>query len=295
MNLHGLRIFHTIAVMGGVSRASEQLNISQPAVTMQLRKFEKELGLPLTRTNGRGIALTEFGLWLATQADRLFALEADIDKQCIAYQSGSIGNLTLAATYLPANYLLPSWLVEYRLTYPDVYVSMSSSNKQTALDKLLRYEADITFIGGHHDTFPDGLISTIVQEDELWFVARPDHPYASRTISYDELVQCPFIFREPGSYTRDALLTLCRTAGVLPPPPALLVNGPQEALRAVLAGLGITLASSIEVREYIYNRTLVQLQVEGPQATNVISCCIRSGDPLPPQAKAFLSLLELDL
>lgn len=293
MNIHGLRVFQTIATEGGVSRAAEKLHISQPAVTMQLRKLEKELDLQLTRLEGRGIALTEAGYWLAAQAERLFALENNIEKQCLEYRRGALGSLSLSATYLPANYMLPGWLAEYRHAYPEVSVSLHSANAQTALDKLLRYETDIAWIGGQRHHFPNEVQFKIYARDELWFVAPTSHPLAQRKIAFEELLQLPLILREPGSFTRDALLTLCSEAGLPAPRPALQVNGPQEALRAVLAGLGVTLASAMEVKEYVDHGSVVQLTVEGSEAANSIFCCIRAGESLPPQAEAFLKQLNI--
>ncbi|WHX51294.1 LysR family transcriptional regulator [Paenibacillus woosongensis] len=290
MNIHALRIFYEISRAGGVSKAAEQLNISQPAVTMQLRKLEKELQMRLTRLEGRNVVLTDAGKWLAAQADRLFALEAEIDKQCIAYQRGSIGSLKISATYLPANYLLPDWLAQYQRSHAAVEISMVSGNVQFALDRLLRYETDMAWIGGSHQQLPANIDFIPVHEDELWFVAHRDHPLAGRSISPVELFVSPFILREPGSYTLQALMSLCRAAEIPEPLPAVRVNGPQEALRAALAGLGITFISAIEARSYVNSGALVRIEAGELKASNVISCCVRAGDPLPPQAQAFLEL-----
>lgn len=295
MNLHGLRIFHTIASVGSVSRAAELLRISQPAVTMQLRKLENELGLQLTRSNGRGIALTEAGLWLSTQAARLFALEDEIEQQCVHYQQGMKGSLRVTATYLPANYILPPLLAQFRNDRPDVIVSLTSGNAQTALDGLLRYEADLAFVGGHSYNFPEEVEAIAYHVDELWFVALPDHPLAHHKVQYHELIQFPFILRESGSYTRDAWISLCTAAGVPAPLSSLQVSGPQEALRAALAGLGITLTSAMEAKEYITAGMLIRLDVQGPQAINSISCCVRADDPLPPQVRAFVEIINLSI
>jgi DNA-binding transcriptional LysR family regulator len=288
MNLHALRIFHTVARLGSVTRAAEALHISQPAVTMQLRSLEKEHGLPLTRMQGRGIVLTDAGSWLAAQADRLFALEADIASSLEAYREGREGTLKLAATYLPANFLLPAWLAEFRQIYPGVDCSVLTSNAQLACERLLRYEADVAFIGGIR-AFPPEVLAEPWMEDELWFVASPGHPLAGRTAALAEVVRgTAFVLREPGSSTRDSLFALCRNAGLAPPAAGFQLSGPQETIRAVIAGLGITLASSLEVQEHIAAGKLVRLYVSDAAAANPISCCTRRGDPLTPQAAAFL-------
>lgn len=290
MNLHALRIFHWIAKLGSVTRAAEELHISQPAVTMQLRSLEKDLGLLLSRPQGRGIILTDAGQWLADQADRLFALEANISTSIEAFRAGRIGSLRLAATYLPANFLLPSMLANFRSMHPDVSCTVLTSNAQLACERLLRYEADIAFIGGMR-TFPPEISCQLWLEDELSIVAAPDHPLVGHPLSLSELVRnTTFVLREPGSSTRDTLFALCRAVGVAPPEASLQLSGPQETINAVIAGLGVTLASRLEVREHLISGTLVKLDVPDALAVNPISCCIRTNDSLSPQAKAFLHI-----
>lgn len=287
MNLHALRLFHEVAAAGSVSGAADKLSISQPAVTMQLRKLEKELGFELTRPQGRGLALTEAGLWLASQANRLFTLEVDIERQCEAYLKGMTGQLKLAATYLPANFMLPAWIASYRQASPAVNVSVSSGNAQLVMAKLLQYEADIAWIGGHH-SYPPSIVAVPCHEDELWFVAPPNHRLAGQTHTLAELSQEPFIYREQGSFTRDALLALYRTANTPPPPQAVQLDGPQETIRAAIQGLGITIASRMEVSRYITSGLLARIDTDIPPVVYPVSRCVRADDPLSPQASSFL-------
>lgn len=290
MNLHALRVFHTIAKLGSVTRAAEVLHISQPAVTMQLRNLERDHGLPLTRSKGRGIVLTDAGQWLAEQADRLFSLEADISSSLDAMRSGRLGSLKLAATYLPANFLLPSMLADFRSAYPDVACTVLTSNAHDACERLLRYEVDIAFIGSLQSLPPD-VHCELWFEDELVFVAAPNHPFVGRPVSLSVLVrESSFVLREPGSSTRDALFALCRAGGIAPPEATLQFSGPQETIRAAIAGLGVTLASSLEVQELIKAGSLVRLEVPDAVAANPITCCIRTKDRLSPQAASFLDL-----
>ncbi|WP_199925670.1 substrate-binding domain-containing protein [Paenibacillus bouchesdurhonensis] len=170
----------------------------------------------------------------------------------------------------------------------EVEISLISGNVQFAIDKLLRYETDMAWIGGSHRRPPAQVEFIPVYEDELWFVSPPKHPLAGRSAAPDELLASPFVLREPGSYTLEALLSLCRAAELPEPLPAVRVNGPQEALRAALAGLGVTLASAMEARSYVESGSLVRIEAAGLRASNIISCCVRSGGPLPPQAKSFL-------
>src|ERR1700730_3703587 len=100
LNLHALRLFHHVAELGSVTKAAEQLNISQPAVTSQIKKLERELGLQLLSPQGRGILLTDAGTRLAIKSGRLFALERNIEQTIGDYKQGKAGRLLVVATYL---------------------------------------------------------------------------------------------------------------------------------------------------------------------------------------------------
>lgn len=136
MNLHALRLFHIVAEKGNVTRAAEELNISQPAVTAQIKKLEQEIGLILLAPKGRGILLTEAGIQLSKHTKRLFSLEAEIEAYVEQYKNGFIGKLRIVATYLPANFLLPKWLARYKQRYPDVEVELTTTNSRKAIDQL---------------------------------------------------------------------------------------------------------------------------------------------------------------
>lgn len=107
MNIHALRLFYYVAETGSVTKAAARLRISQPAVTSQIKRLEKDLGLPLCSPSCRGISLTPFGTELAKQAGNLFTYEERIEEFVEDYRQGRKGKLRIAATYLPANFLVP--------------------------------------------------------------------------------------------------------------------------------------------------------------------------------------------
>ncbi|MEK1830572.1 LysR family transcriptional regulator [Priestia megaterium] len=104
MNLHALRLFYTVAEKRSVTRAAEELNISQPAVTAQIKKLEQEINLTLLSPKGRGIFLTTAGEHLAKHAKRLFSLECEIESSIKQFRDGTAGKLRIVASYLPSNF-----------------------------------------------------------------------------------------------------------------------------------------------------------------------------------------------
>lgn len=290
MNLHALKLFHAAAREGSVTRAAELLRISQPAVTVQIRNLEKEVGMSLLLPKGRGVILTEAGQFVAEQADRLFALESEIDRAINDFRSGMTGKLRIAATYLPSNFLLPHWIASFKRDRQNVQVLLQTANAQEAMHRLAHYEADLAIIGGGVEAVP-GIVRSLLFEDPMWFVAPKGHPLAERQSStLADVLREPFIMREEGSRTREMLLALCRTAHLAPPSAAVEWNGMNEAVRAVKAGVGLLFASAAEVREDVERGDVALVHVSGIHAVNPIAIYYREGEKLSRQAQAFLDI-----
>lgn len=292
MNLHALRLFHVIATTGSVTRAAELLNISQPAITAQVKKFEKELSLTLFKPQGRGIGLTEAGAELLPLAKRLFSVEQQIEQFCRDYRSGSRGHIRLAATYLPSHFLLPAWLAKYKQRYEDVEMSITTTNSSDALKQLLNMDVDLAIYGGLPEESPDTIQTEELFRDELWFVVSPDHRYANQHISLDEMMREPFVMREEGSSTRERLFALCRTHSAPSPRITLQFNGLHEAITAVIAGYGANFVSSLVVREYVERGELSQVNVNGIELQNIIAICTRKHEALSAAAMNFVEMIR---
>ncbi len=285
-------MFYETASLGSVTRASEKLNISQPAITAQIKKFEQELALPLLRREGRGIALTEAGRELHRLAGRLFAAERRIEDFAAAYGSGEVGSVNIAATYLPANFLLPGWIAAFKRRHEQVELSVTTTHSGGALQRLLDLKADLAVYGGLPEHHSDEIEAEELFRDELWFVVAPEHRYANRSVSLAEMMQEPFVMRSEGSSTRERLFALCRTHGLPLPRVALAFSGLPEAIRAVVAGYGANFVSSLVVREQVARGELCRVFVEGAALQNVIAVCTRRGEARSPAADNLLSLIR---
>lgn len=294
MNLHALRLFHVIASTGSVTRASETLNISQPAITAQIKKFEKELSFALFKPQGRGIALTGAGEELALLAKRLFAVEQQIEQFAQDYVNGTNGSIRLAATYLPAHYLIPTWIAKFKQQYEQVEMVITTTNSSDALKQLLNVDVDIAIYGGITEAYPDTIRTEELFQDELWFVVAPHHPYANQQISLSEMMKEPFVMREEGSSTRERLLSLCRTYNTPAPTISLQFNGLHEAIQAVIAGYGANFVSSLVVREYVERGELCRVYVEGIHLKNIIAICTRKNEPLSASAANLIQMIRLN-
>lgn len=289
MNLHGLRLFYTVARTGSITKAAQALHISQPAVSSQLKAFEAELNMPLLQKDGRGIVPTPFGKQLADKAETLFAVEAHIEAFVQEFRDVGAGHIHVAATYLPANFLLPQLAGAFKAQYPTIDLQIETVNSQQAFEKLARYKADVAMYAGSIDKRAKEFVWDEWLEDELWFVVAPSHRLAHQRVTLAEVVVEPFVMREEGSSTRAQLFALCQANQVKPPTIALQFSGLNEALSAVMAGFGVNFVSSLVANEHIKRGDLARVYVKHVHIVNNIAICTRKQEQQNELVQRFIS------
>lgn len=292
MNLHALRIFVKVAELKSVTKAAEALSISQPAVTVQIRNLEKEIGLKLIESEGRGIKLTQEGEFLIDRAESLFDMEKDIENKLLQLKNGEIQELRIASTYLPANFLLPVWLAKFKIDFPSVKVNLYSGNSNQVVENLLHYKSDIAFVVKEEWNNPDIHLNHLMDID-FWFVVPHGHKYDGREVSLCELMTEPFLIREEGSSTREILFSLCNIYRVSPPNIGLQYHGLNESIRSVIAGYGTMLAPALAVRDYCKRGDLGRVIVKGIDIRRPVYICSRKRDKkLNVNLKRFIDYVK---
>lgn len=295
MNLHALKIFYTVALTGSVTQAASKLNISQPAITAQIKKFEKELNVALFEPKGRGVALTAVGQKLLNPTQRLFALEDQIEsiiEECRWHQSGK---LRIAGTYLATSFLIPRWAAKFKSDHAEIEVTITTANTKDVLDQLVNYAADIAICGGDPNFYSGEVEWEELYKDELWFVVAPNHKYANQHITFRQMMTEPFIMREEGSAIRERLFALCNANMVKPPRVALQFSGLNETIHAVTSGYGASFISSLVACEYVKRGELAKVYVDELLPTNTIALCTRKHEKYEPFVKEFISIIRENL
>ncbi|WP_082067202.1 LysR substrate-binding domain-containing protein [Paenibacillus terrae] len=234
--------------------------------------------------------VTDAGEKLALLAKRLFAVEQQIEQFSQDYRDGTHGHIRLAATYLPAHFLIPTWIAKFKQQYEHVEMTINTTNSNDALKQLLNIEVDFAVYGGLPEQHPDTIETEELFRDELWFVVAPDHRYANQQVTLLEMMHEPFVMREKGSSTRERLFSLCRTYNAPVPQITLNFTGLHEAITAVIAGYGANFVSSLVVREYVERGELCRVYVEDIQLQNSIAICTRKNEPL---SAASMNLIQL--
>lgn len=259
INLHHLKIFQTVAALESYSRAAQQLNISQPAVSMQVARLEEALGVSLVAQQGRHVVLTEAGQVLAGYAGRLFRLSAEAEAAMSDFRGLRRGRLRVAASSTPGAYILPAAVASFRSEYPGVVLGLQITNTRSSLRAVAEGLADLAVVGEADPQSTDAALQPLCR-DCLTVLVAPGHPWAGSAIAAAELAAAPLILREEGSSTRWILDRQLAQAGLKAQ--VAMELGSTEAVReAAAAGLGPAVLSGWAVRHDVASGRLAPVRV----------------------------------
>ena len=237
-----LRAFHAVALHGGFSKAAEALNLTQPAISDQVRRLEQEFAVSLFDRKPRSVELTAIGRKLLSATRRFFDAEQEAGDILSAARSLSAGSLTL---YTDAPYLAMRLIAEFRRDHPGIEIKVLTGNAEHCLESVLDYHADVAITS---ETRQDARLTSLpLHREPLAAVLTPDHSLAAAgSIRLAELIREPLIFREPRSVTRRLFEDDLARRGITCVP-ALEVEGREALVEAVASGLGVGVMAASEL------------------------------------------------
>jgi DNA-binding transcriptional LysR family regulator len=289
MDTKQLAAFCAVVERGSFSHAAERLGVTQPAVSLQIRSLEKRLGQQLLDRSGRRVEPTEAGVRLYRGAQRLLALEEQLLEEVAAEPEGAVsGRLELGSSSGPGGTVLPLLLCEFHAAFPEVTVALSVFDTQTVVDLVARRELELGVVGAARRH--RGVVFEPFLRDEVILACPPEHPFAGRTISLEELRAAPLVVMQEGAGVRQVIEDELRRSGVrLRDLAPRLELGLQESVRsAVQAGYGVTFISRSAVEADLAAGRLAAAKVEGLEAVREISLVRATGRATTRAAQAFL-------
>ncbi len=232
MDIRALHYFRTVAEFGSYSRGAEFLRISQPAVSRQIRKLEEDLGRPLFRRTGHGVALTEAGEMLQERAQMLFRGLEQARAEIRSSRRGLSGTVSLALPSGAGQWLLPPLVARFRAEYPDVSLRVLGGFSGALHEWLVRGRADIACV---HDPLPQrGFRILPLVEEEVCLVGRPGSPELRKGhVRPADLARLRLILSSRANASRRLLEAWLE--GTTPPEPRIEVDD-HAILRALLRG-----------------------------------------------------------
>lgn len=279
-----LKVFETVARHLNYTKAAQELHLTQPAVSMQVKQLEEVVGLPLFEQMGRKTFLTEAGHELYRYSRTISAMFAEMDDVFASLKGMGRGRLSVSVATTAA-YFAVRLLAEFARAYPQIQVSLDVTNREALLGQLERNERDLVIMGRPPEEME--LEAEPFRENPLVVLASPRHPLVGRqAIPLMEVALENFVVREQGSGTRSAIERFFAAHKVQPK--TVMELGSNEAIKqAVIAGLGLGIASAHTLELELASGRLAVLDVQGFPILRHWYVVHRKGKRLSPAAQAF--------
>jgi DNA-binding transcriptional LysR family regulator len=289
MDTRQLAAFVAVVERKSFSRAAEQLGLTQPAVSLQIRSLEKRFGRQLLDRSGRRVEPTEAGRRLYRRAQRLLALEDQLVDEVVAETDGELrGTIAIGASTGPGGGVVPLLLCEFQLRNPEVEIALSVFDTQRVVELVADRELELGVVGAarrHRSVVFEPLF-----RDEVILVCAPGHRFTGKNLSLEQLREEPLIVMQEGAGVRQVIEDELRGVGTrLRDFDVRLELGLQESVKsAVAAGYGVSFISRSAVEAELAAGTLAAAHVEGVEPSREISLVRSSGRPLTHAAEAFV-------
>jgi DNA-binding transcriptional LysR family regulator len=296
MDTRQLAAFCAVVERRSFSQAAEQLGVTQPAVSLQIRSLEKRLGLQLLDRSGRRVEPTEAGQRLYRSAQRLLALEEQLLAELGDDAEGELsGRLEIGASTGPGGTVLPVVLCEFQHRHPGVHVALSVSDTQRVVEQVARRELELGVVGAQRRH--RGVVFEPFFRDEVVLAVPRGHRFANRTVSLEELKGEPLVLMQEGAGVRQVIDEELRAAGVrLRDLDVPLELGLQESARsAVVGGFGVTFISRSAIETDLAAGMVATARVEGLEPSREISLVRSSGRAETRVAQAFVEFARTRL
>jgi DNA-binding transcriptional LysR family regulator len=296
MDTRQLAAFCAVVERRSFSQAAEQLGVTQPAVSLQIRSLEKRLGVQLLDRSGRRVEPTDAGRRLYRSALRLLAQEEQLLAELGEEVEGELtGRLELGASTGPGGTVIPVVLCEFQQRHPGVHVALTVSDTQRIVEQVARRELELGVVGAARRQ--RGVVFEPFFRDEVVLAVPSAHRFADRTVPVDELRSEPIVLMQEGAGVRQVIDDELRAVGVrLRDLDVRLELGLQESARsAVLGGYGITFISRSAVEADVAAGTIAIARVEGIDASREISLVRSAGRAESRIAQAFVDFARTRL
>jgi DNA-binding transcriptional LysR family regulator len=294
MNIDYLKTFREVVRLGSFSEVAKKLSITQPAVSFQIQKLEQQLGIRLIDRTQRTITPTAAGKRLLRFAESVETDREQLLKDLEEMRDEVSGDLVIAASTIPGEYLLPPLLADFKKLYPAVRVQVDISDSLTVINGVSSNTYEVGFCGvppeGH------GFTSFKIAGDEIVLIVPPDHQFARRSeVTPADLEGESLIFRETTSGTQRSLESALANAGIDARKwvPKLVLGTTQAVVSAVIASAGIALVSNLAIKQSLALGQVRQVNIRGLQLNRDFYCIYRQERVVTRLVGEFIEFIRL--
>jgi DNA-binding transcriptional LysR family regulator len=286
--LNQLQIFLKVTQTQSITKAAEELNLTQPAVSIQLKNFQDQFDIPLTEVIGRKLYVTDFGKEVAQTVEKILNEVHAINYKTLAYKGQLSGRLKISVVST-GKYVMPYFLTDFLKKHQGVELVLDVTNKSKVVESLEKNEVDFSLVS----VLPEHLSIENVPllENKQYLVANTTQKYTE--LMYDEGIfkTMPIIYREQGSGTRHTLENYVERHQ-LPINKKMELTSNEAVKQAVIAGLGCSIMPLIGIKHELIYGDLQIIPVKGFPIKSVWSLIWLKEKNFSPIAKAYLEFIE---
>ena len=290
MNLRQLEAFYLVIKRKSFTRAAEELNVTQPAVTIQVKSLEKLLNIKLIQHIGKRVQMTEAGELLYQYAEKIFDLVSDANEKMGDFKKLMRGTLQIGTTKNYARYIMPSLLSEFQRRFPRIKVILDEGNSEDMAKSVLEKKNELALISQLN--LDRKIKSIFFSTVEFVLVASPEHRFSQRkSISLRELNGEPVILREKGSGSRTAILRKFQEYGIWP---SVIIEASSLdfIVGYVKQNKGVSFMFKPDIKEELEKGTLKVIIIEEGNIIFFTDIIYHSEKSLSPPGQAFLKMVN---
>ncbi|WP_179005234.1 LysR family transcriptional regulator [Winogradskyella forsetii] len=288
--LHQLQIFLKISELKSITKASEALHLTQPAVSIQLRNFQEQFPIPLTEVVGRQLYVTDFGIEIAVAAEKILNEVQSINYKTLAFKGQLSGRLKISVVST-GKYVMPYFLSDFIIQNEGVELLMDVTNKSRVIESLEQNSVDFALVSVLPEKLKVDKIT--LMENKLFFIASTKLKL-DKSLSRKKLFEeVPLIYREPGSATRNAMESFI-AKNKFAARKTMELTSNEAVKQAVLSGLGCSIMPLIGIRNELANEELQIIPVKGLPLKTTWNLIWLTSKKQSPAAQAYLDFLNIE-
>lgn len=286
--LNQLYIFLKIVQTQSITKASEALHLTQPAVSIQLKNFQAQFDIPLTEVVGRKIFITDFGNEIAEAAENIINQVYEINNKTLAYKGQLTGRLKISVVST-GKYVIPYFISKFIKLHNGIELQMDVTNKVAVIDSLKENKVDFALVS----VLPENLdISKIdLLQNKLFLVGNNERQFENEVNDTSLFNELPIILREKGSATRQTMENYIERNNISMLRKMELTSN-EAVKQAVLAGLGFSIMPLIGIKNELEKKDLQIIPVKGLPIKTVWSLIWLKSKKLSPVSKALIKYIE---
>lgn len=263
--LHQLEIYQKVAELQSVTKASQEMYLSQPAISIQLKKLQEQFPQPLFEVIGRQLYITDFGKQVALSVDKVLNEVESLNMKTLSFNGELAGKLKIAIVST-AKYVMPFFLTDFMQSNKEVTLTMDVTNKASVIESLEKNLVDFALVS----VLPENVKVNSIQlmQNKLFLVGGRQHNQAGKHITKKAISKLPLIYREFGSATRQAMESFITAQGI-PNDKRLKLTSNEALKQAIIAGLGYSIMPLIGVKNELETGDIQIIPTKGlPIATH---------------------------